>query len=96
MTLLTNQYGQPTNDNQVKQLQALLLLLATFLVFCLNTVITYVLLYDMKLNEFSGEYFYDFVITVFRLDILTKVCNTNKNRLKTFHPAAYLNGHWLW
>ncbi|KAK6195833.1 hypothetical protein SNE40_001181 [Patella caerulea] len=29
------------------------------------------------------------------LDILTKVCNTNKNRLRTYHPAAMVNGHWL-
>ncbi|KAL3848073.1 hypothetical protein ACJMK2_018954 [Sinanodonta woodiana] len=29
------------------------------------------------------------------LDILTKVSNKNKNRLKEYHPAAYLNGHWL-
>ncbi|XP_048246876.1 ras GTPase-activating protein 3-like isoform X3 [Haliotis rufescens] len=29
------------------------------------------------------------------LDILTKVCNTNKNRLIVYHPAAFINGHWL-
>ncbi|XP_046555500.1 ras GTPase-activating protein 3-like [Haliotis rubra] len=29
------------------------------------------------------------------LDILTKVCNTNKNRLNVYHPAAFINGHWL-
>ncbi|XP_041351438.1 ras GTPase-activating protein 3-like isoform X2 [Gigantopelta aegis] len=29
------------------------------------------------------------------LDILTKVCNTNKNRLQMYHPAAYMNNHWL-
>ncbi|ESP04353.1 hypothetical protein LOTGIDRAFT_170855 [Lottia gigantea] len=29
------------------------------------------------------------------LDVLTKVCNTNKNRLPTYHPAAMVNGHWL-
>ncbi|KAL5005371.1 hypothetical protein ScPMuIL_018827 [Solemya velum] len=29
------------------------------------------------------------------LDILNKVCNTNRGRLKTYHPAAYMNGHWL-
>lgn len=29
------------------------------------------------------------------LDLLTKVCNTNKNRLKVFHPGAFINGHWL-
>ncbi|XP_064638551.1 ras GTPase-activating protein 3-like isoform X2 [Lineus longissimus] len=28
-------------------------------------------------------------------DILSKVCVTNRNRLKEYHPAAYLNGHWL-
>jgi Ras GTPase-activating protein 3 len=30
------------------------------------------------------------------MDILSKVCVTNRNRLKEYHPAAYLNGHWLW
>ncbi|KAK7089995.1 hypothetical protein V1264_009860 [Littorina saxatilis] len=29
------------------------------------------------------------------LDILTKVCKSNKNRLKMYHPAAFINGHWL-
>ncbi|XP_076324163.1 ras GTPase activating protein 1 [Tachypleus tridentatus] len=29
------------------------------------------------------------------IDILTKVCQSNKNRLREFHPAAFLNGHWL-
>nr|KAG5708227.1 hypothetical protein BaRGS_021161 [Batillaria attramentaria] len=29
------------------------------------------------------------------LDLLTKVCKTNKNRLKVFHPGAFINGHWL-
>ncbi|OWF54600.1 ras GTPase-activating protein 3-like [Mizuhopecten yessoensis] len=29
------------------------------------------------------------------LDILMKVCHTNRNRLKVFHPAAFINGHWL-
>ncbi|PVD18943.1 hypothetical protein C0Q70_21502 [Pomacea canaliculata] len=29
------------------------------------------------------------------LDILTKVCKSNKNRLKEFHPAAFINSHWL-
>ncbi|KAL8612234.1 hypothetical protein ACOMHN_028931 [Nucella lapillus] len=29
------------------------------------------------------------------LDLLTKVCQRNKNRLKMYHPAAYINNHWL-
>lgn len=29
------------------------------------------------------------------IDILTKVCHSNNNRLKEYHPAAYINGHWL-
>lgn len=29
------------------------------------------------------------------IDILTKVCKSNKNRLKEYHPAAFINGHWL-
>ena len=28
--------------------------------------------------------------------ILNKVCNMNRNRLKVYHPGAYLRGHWLW
>lgn len=31
-----------------------------------------------------------------RVDILTKICTSNKNRLKEYHPAAFINGHWLW
>lgn len=30
------------------------------------------------------------------IDILTKICQTNANRLKRYHPSAYINGHWLW
>ncbi|XP_076453641.1 ras GTPase-activating protein 3-like [Babylonia areolata] len=29
------------------------------------------------------------------LDVLTKVCQSNKNRLKVYHPAAFINNHWL-
>ncbi|XP_059479268.1 GTPase-activating protein isoform X2 [Neocloeon triangulifer] len=29
------------------------------------------------------------------VDLLTKICQTNKQRLKHYHPAAYLNGNWL-
>ncbi|XP_018006365.1 ras GTPase-activating protein 3 [Hyalella azteca] len=29
------------------------------------------------------------------LDLLTKVCQYNKHRLKQYHPGAYLNSHWL-
>ncbi|XP_064614886.1 ras GTPase-activating protein 3-like isoform X2 [Liolophura sinensis] len=29
------------------------------------------------------------------VDILTKICTSNKNRLKEYHPAAFINGHWL-
>uniref|UniRef100_A0A6A7G5G4 Ras GTPase-activating protein 3-like n=2 Tax=Hirondellea gigas TaxID=1518452 RepID=A0A6A7G5G4_9CRUS len=28
------------------------------------------------------------------LDLLTKVCQYNKHRLKQYHPGAYLNSHW--
>lgn len=30
------------------------------------------------------------------IDILTKICHTNSNRLEKYHPSAYVNGHWLW
>ena len=30
------------------------------------------------------------------IDILTKICHTNSNRLERYHPSAYINGHWLW
>lgn len=30
------------------------------------------------------------------VDLLTKLCQSNGNRLQRYHPAAYLNGHWLW
>ncbi|KAL0106212.1 hypothetical protein PUN28_016130 [Cardiocondyla obscurior] len=29
------------------------------------------------------------------IDILTKICQTNANRLEKYHPSAYINGHWL-
>ncbi|XP_065348257.1 GTPase-activating protein [Cloeon dipterum] len=29
------------------------------------------------------------------VDLLTKICQTNKQRLKHYHPAAYLNSNWL-
>ncbi|RUS78773.1 hypothetical protein EGW08_013457 [Elysia chlorotica] len=29
------------------------------------------------------------------LDILMKICKSNKNRLNFYHPAAFVNGHWL-
>ncbi|KAI1285888.1 Ras GTPase-activating protein 3 [Halotydeus destructor] len=29
------------------------------------------------------------------IDILNKVCMTNQNRLKEYHPAAYIGNHWL-
>ncbi|XP_034947168.1 ras GTPase-activating protein 3 [Chelonus insularis] len=29
------------------------------------------------------------------IDILTKICHTNSNRLERYHPSAYINGHWL-
>lgn len=29
------------------------------------------------------------------IDILTKVSQCNRKRLSTFHPSAFLNGHWL-
>ncbi|RXN01967.1 Ras GTPase-activating protein 3, partial [Acipenser ruthenus] len=29
------------------------------------------------------------------IDILTKVSQCNNKRLSTYHPSAYLNGHWL-
>ncbi|XP_069746537.1 ras GTPase-activating protein 3 isoform X3 [Narcine bancroftii] len=29
------------------------------------------------------------------IDILTKVSQCNQKRLATYHPSAYLNGHWL-
>lgn len=30
------------------------------------------------------------------IDILTKICQTNANRLSSYHPSAFINGHWLW
>ncbi|XP_046393284.1 GTPase-activating protein isoform X1 [Ischnura elegans] len=29
------------------------------------------------------------------IDILTKICQTNGNRLKQYHPSAYVDGRWL-
>jgi len=29
------------------------------------------------------------------IDILTKVCQTNRNRLKEYHPSAFISGQWL-
>ncbi|KAF4519156.1 hypothetical protein B566_EDAN008218, partial [Ephemera danica] len=29
------------------------------------------------------------------VDLLTKICQTNQHRLRHYHPAAYLNNHWL-
>ncbi|KAK0163577.1 hypothetical protein PV327_007245 [Microctonus hyperodae] len=29
------------------------------------------------------------------IDILTKICHTNNNRLEKYHPSAFINGHWL-
>ncbi|GAB6021126.1 hypothetical protein CHUAL_003760 [Chamberlinius hualienensis] len=28
------------------------------------------------------------------IDILNKVCQSNKNRLNEYHPGAFINGHW--
>lgn len=30
------------------------------------------------------------------IDLLTKICHTNSNRLEKFHPCAFINGQWLW
>ncbi|XP_077988011.1 ras GTPase-activating protein 3-like [Glandiceps talaboti] len=29
------------------------------------------------------------------IDLLTKIVKSNRNRLKSYHPAAYLHGHWI-
>ncbi|XP_023709335.1 GTPase-activating protein isoform X3 [Cryptotermes secundus] len=29
------------------------------------------------------------------IDILTKICQTNANRLERYHPSAYINGRWM-
>ncbi|GLV39157.1 Ras GTPase activating protein 1 [Carabus blaptoides fortunei] len=29
------------------------------------------------------------------IDLLTKFCQTNMNRLEKYHPCAFINGHWL-
>lgn len=30
------------------------------------------------------------------VDLLTKICQTNANRLQKYHPCAFINGQWLW
>lgn len=30
------------------------------------------------------------------IDLLTKICHTNGNRLEKYHPCAFINGQWLW
>lgn len=30
------------------------------------------------------------------VDLLTKICQTNKNRLTKYHPSAFRNGQWRW
>lgn len=30
------------------------------------------------------------------VDLLTKICQTNANRLKKYHPSAFINGEWMW
>lgn len=30
------------------------------------------------------------------IDLLTKICQTNSNRLEKYHPCAFINGEWLW
>ncbi|PIK46528.1 putative ras GTPase-activating protein 3, partial [Apostichopus japonicus] len=37
----------------------------------------------------------NFSFSLQRIDILSKVCQSNKNRLRYFHPAAYVNGQWI-
>ncbi|XP_066251127.1 GTPase-activating protein [Euwallacea similis] len=29
------------------------------------------------------------------MDLLTKICQTNANRLRKYHPAAFINGEWM-
>ncbi|KAL1490589.1 hypothetical protein ABEB36_013257 [Hypothenemus hampei] len=29
------------------------------------------------------------------VDLLTKICQTNANRLKKYHPSAFINGEWM-
>ncbi|KAJ8916711.1 hypothetical protein NQ315_013915 [Exocentrus adspersus] len=29
------------------------------------------------------------------VDLLTKICQTNSNRLQKYHPSAFINGQWL-
>ncbi|KAB0798318.1 hypothetical protein PPYR_09311 [Photinus pyralis] len=29
------------------------------------------------------------------IDLLTKICHTNSNRLEKYHPCAFINGQWL-
>lgn len=30
------------------------------------------------------------------VDLLTKICHTNMNRLKKYHPSAFISGNWSW
>jgi len=30
------------------------------------------------------------------VDLLTKMCFPNNKRLTLYHPAAFINGTWLW
>lgn len=30
------------------------------------------------------------------VDLLTKICQTNANRLEKYHPCAFINSQWLW
>lgn len=30
------------------------------------------------------------------VDLLTKMCFSNSKRLTLYHPAAFINGTWLW
>lgn len=30
------------------------------------------------------------------VDLLTKICQTNANRLSKYHPCAFINGQWTW
>jgi Ras GTPase-activating protein 3 len=30
------------------------------------------------------------------VDLLTKMCFSNNKRLTLYHPAAFINGTWLW
>lgn len=30
------------------------------------------------------------------IDILTKICQSNTNRLQRYHPSAFISGKFLW